>query len=324
MGQGPSWKNSILKALEHRRSLFQTPQHNVFRLLHGEGDDLEGLYADLYAGHLRLEAHRSAWAKDWEGLQKLLTQEIPSLQSVTAVVRDARGKADSMKVLAGHPPKTVVGIENDCRFSLRLNEADALGTGLFPDMRLVRQRVKERAAGSRVLNLFAHAGGFGVAAAVGGAERVDHVDAARKCAPWAALNLALNGINPRRHRFLVEDAIKTLKKAARRGHQYDLILCDPPVTALAPNGKRWTTRDHIPFYGAQLALALKPKGSFVFSTNDRNLSLDVLHQGIQQGLRESGRTLKSIEELPLGRDYPDRKSNPRLRPMRGVWVSLND
>ena len=68
--------------------------------------------------------------------------------------------------------------------------------------------MRQCASGKRVLNCFAHAGAFGVAAAVGGATRVDHLDAARKCAPWAALNMALNGLNPRKHRFLVEDAFK--------------------------------------------------------------------------------------------------------------------
>ncbi|MBL93328.1 MAG: hypothetical protein CMH56_16130 [Myxococcales bacterium] len=324
MSVEPAWKKSLRKAIAIRTPLFRASRHNVFRLVHDLGDDLEGLFIDHYAGHLRLEAHDAKWETEWDAMHQMLQDELPHIQSMVAVSRDVRGKARSMRTLSGTPPSLVVGLENGCRFALRLNEADALGTGLFADMRLVRERVLREAGGKTVLNLFAHAGGFGAVAAVSGAKRVDHVDAARKCAPWAALNMALNGINPRQHRFMVDDAIKILKKAAKKTAQYDLILCDPPATAIAPDGKRWTTREHLDFYGSHLVTALKPGGSFMFSTNDRSLSVSQIKSEVSESVISTERTIKSIEALTLGIDYPEKKNALRLRPMRGVWVRLDD
>ena len=184
--------------------------------------------------------------------------------------------------------------------------------------------MRQCASGKRVLNCFAHAGAFGVAAAVGGATRVDHLDAARKCAPWAALNMALNGLNPRKHRFLVEDAFKFLKKISRKQNAYDLIICDPPATAIAPGGKRWTTKAHLDFFATHLTKALTPKGEFVFSTNDRSLSLVGLQKEMRDLIENTGRRLKSIKPLDIGLDFPEKSNAPRLRTMRGVWVCLAD
>ena len=320
----PAWKNPLRKAVALRAQLLRSSKHNVFRLVHDLGDELEGLFIDHYAGHLRLEAHNSQWEKEWMPMHRVLQKELPHVKSMVAVSRDVSGKARQMVTLSGTPPPVVVGLENGCRFALRLNEADALGTGLFTDMRLVRERVLSETSGKTVLNLFAHAGGFGAVAAVSGAKRVDHVDAARKCAPWAALNMALNGVNPRKHRFMVDDAIKILKKAAKKTGQYDLIFCDPPATAIAPDGKRWTTREHLDFYGSNLVAALKPCGSFMFSTNDRSLSVKQIKSELLQSVMATGRTIKSIEPLSLGIDYPEKKNALRLRPMRGVWVRLDD
>ncbi len=317
-------RRHLQRALETRQKLISSGHTDIFRLIHGAGDGFPGLYIDVYNGHFRLEAHDESWAHSWlEWRDTLLaTSLVP--KSILAVVRDKKGKAKTLDSYFGLTPHLIVGKEFGLRYALRLNEPDALGTGLFADMRLVRQRVRQEASGKRVLNCFAHAGAFGVVAAVGGATRVDHLDAARKCAPWSALNLALNGINPRSHRFLVEDAFKFLKKVARKGSAYELIICDPPATSIAPGGKRWTTKDHLDFFSTHLTNALAPHGSFIFSTNDRSLSLDVLHEEMQSRVSLTGRKIKKISSLPIDIDYPEKADAPRLRTMRGVWVTLAD
>ena len=317
-----SWLPHFQKALDRRRKIRSLADTNIYRLIHDVGDECPGIFVDVYHGHVRLEAHDAQWSEQWPQWTAALKTYYPELKSILATVRDKKGKTKEVQSLFGQTPPMVIGYEQGLRFALRLGEADALGTGLFADMRLTRQRVRRVAGGKRVLNLFAHAGAFGVAAAVGGAIRVDHLDAARKCAPWAALNMALNGINPRQHRFLVEDAMKYLKKISKKGNVYDMIICDPPATAIAPGGKRWTTKEHLEFFTKHLVNALKPGGIFVFSTNDRSLSLTTLKEEIHAQIRTMGRSVSELTPLLIDADFPEKKNAPRLRSMRGVWVQL--
>ena len=324
MSVSPSWMPHFQKALDKRQRFRVSGHTDIYRLIHDVGDGCPGLFIDVYHGHARLEAHDAQWVAQWPQWVAVLKEFCPEIKSILATVRDKKGKTKEVQSILGQTPEMVIGYEHGLRFALRLNQVDALGTGLFADMRLTRQRVRNVAAGKTVLNLFAHAGAFGVVAAVGGARRVDHLDAARKCAPWAALNMALNGVNPRQHRFLVEDAMKYLRKIAKKGNVYDMIICDPPATAIAPGGKRWTTKENLDFYTTSLVKALSPGGIFVFSTNDRSLSLSVMQQEIHTQIITMGRAVKEITPLLIDTDFPEKKNAPRLRSMRGVWVHLGD
>jgi 23S rRNA (cytosine1962-C5)-methyltransferase len=121
-------------------------------------------------------------------------------------------------------------------------------TGIFPEqavnwdwlMRLVRARREP----VRILNLFAYTGGASVAAAAAGAE-VCHVDAAKGIVALAKENLALSGLAERPVRFIVDDALKFVKREGRRGRQYEGIIMDPPSYGRGPDGELWKIEDEL-------------------------------------------------------------------------------
>ena len=78
-------------------------------------------------------------------------------------------------------------VESGLRFLVNLEAY--LDTGLFLDHRALRALVRERAAGRRVLNLFAYTGSFTVYAAAGGASASDTVDLSNTYLEWAAPQL---------------------------------------------------------------------------------------------------------------------------------------
>ena len=75
------------------------------------------------------------------------------------------------------PPATVTIRENGMAMVVDL--AHGQKTGAFLDQRDNRKRVRDLAQGRRVLNLFSYAGGFSIAAALGGATRTTSVDLAQ-------------------------------------------------------------------------------------------------------------------------------------------------
>jgi 23S rRNA (cytosine1962-C5)-methyltransferase len=91
--------------------------------------------------------------------------------------------------------------------------------------------------GTRVLNLFAYTGAASVVAALGGAE-VTHCDASRPGLNWANENMQLNNLTG--IRWVYEDALKFVRREAKRGNKYNGIIMDPPPYGRGPDGEKWT------------------------------------------------------------------------------------
>jgi len=109
----------------------------------------------------------------------------------------------------------------------QLNFTSGLHSGLFLDMALAREWVRNRAANKSVLNLFAHTCAFSVAAVAGGAHRVVNLDMNRHTLATGRLNHRLNQHDPARVRYLGHDLFKSFGRLKREG-PFDLVVVDPP------------------------------------------------------------------------------------------------
>jgi len=96
----------------------------------------------------------------------------------------------------------------------------------------------------RVLNLFGYTGAASVVAAAAGAT-VCHVDASRGMVQWGKENAAASGLSDTAIRWIVEDALKFMRREVRRGNKYDIILMDPPVFGRGPKGEIWRLEEQL-------------------------------------------------------------------------------
>ncbi|MFL5785710.1 MAG: class I SAM-dependent methyltransferase [Bacteriovoracaceae bacterium] len=148
-----------------------------------------------------------------------------------------------------------------------------LDTGLFLDMRPLRQWLLANSKDKKVLNLFCYTGSLSVASAMGGAT-VTSVDMSRTYLDWAYENFKRNNLNPKLHEFQQADVMKDIQNRKEAGVKYDLILLDPPSFS---NSKRMEEdldieRDH-PILVRDCMQLLSPGGTLVFSTNKRKFEL---------------------------------------------------
>lgn len=90
--------------------------------------------------------------------------------------------------------------------------------------------------GISVLNLFAYSGGATFAAAQKGAV-VCHLDASKGMVQWARENGALNDLEKAPIRWIVDDALKFLRREVKRGSRYDAIILDPPTFGRGNKGE---------------------------------------------------------------------------------------
>ncbi len=96
--------------------------------------------------------------------------------------------------------------------------------------------------GSRVLNLFAYTGAASVVARSAGAD-VTHCDASRPGLNWANQNMQQNHLD--NIRWVYEDALKFVKREAKRGNKYSGIIMDPPPYGRGPDGEKWTLQEKL-------------------------------------------------------------------------------
>lgn len=94
----------------------------------------------------------------------------------------------------------------------------------------------------RVLNLFAYTGGASLAAKAAGADVV-HVDSVKQVINWSRDNMELSGLTD--IRWVVEDAMKFVRREVKRGNKYTGIILDPPAYGRGPDGEKWVLEENI-------------------------------------------------------------------------------
>ena len=205
-----------------------------------------------------------------------------------------------------------VGSENGVRYLFR--EGQGLSPGLFLDQRLNRLWVKEHVRGLRVLNLFSYTGGFGLCAAAGGAAEIVNVDSSRSTQEWARQNFLLNGFDLDRVAFPATDARLFVKGCARRGRQFDLIVCDPPSFARCSDGVFQLER-HLPPLVRDMVSILAPQGSLVVSTNYEKWNARTLRRLVADNAGERSRLLP-MPEQDWDFELPGEGREPILKSVR--------
>lgn len=119
--------------------------------------------------------------------------------------------------------------------------------GIFPEQvgnwEWIKKLITDAKRKVSVINLFGYTGGATLAAAASGAE-VCHVDGSKVAISWARDNAALSGLDKKPIRWILDDAVKFVKREIKRGHRYDGIILDPPAFGHGPGGELWKIEDN--------------------------------------------------------------------------------
>ncbi len=118
--------------------------------------------------------------------------------------------------------------------------------GFFPDMACHWDWMAARCApGREVLNVFGYTGVGSLVCAHAGAG-VTHVDASKKAMSAAVENQRLSGLTDAPIRWVVDDALKFMRREVRRGRRYHGIILDPPKYGRGPDGEVWELYRDLP------------------------------------------------------------------------------
>jgi len=124
----------------------------------------------------------------------------------------------------------------------------------------------------KILNLFAYTGGASLVCRQMGAD-VTHVDSVKPVLSWARENMEVSQLDS--IRWMAEDALKFVKREARRGNFYQGILLDPPAYGRGPDGEKWILEEQIDDMLRSVKEILDPK-EHILLTNVYSLGFSTL------------------------------------------------
>ncbi|WP_437921889.1 class I SAM-dependent methyltransferase [Sphingobacterium sp. LRF_L2] len=153
----------------------------------------------------------------------------------------------------------------DVAIKFRLGLTSFKHVGIFPEQAVNWDYISEsvnafKTPNPKVLNLFAYTGGASLIAKAAGADTT-HVDSIKQVVTWANENQELSNLD--NIRWVVEDALKFVKRELKRGNKYNGIILDPPAYGHGPKGEKWKLEDHIMEMMRDVVQLLDPEEHFL-------------------------------------------------------------
>lgn len=164
------------------------------------------------------------------------------------------------------PDRWLISYQNPtASINFRLGLTSFKHVGIFPEQAvnwdyIIKGINDFQASQPKVLNLFAYTGGASLAAKAAGAD-VTHVDSIKQVVTWANENQELSGLSG--IRWVVEDALKFVKRELKRGKKYHGVILDPPAYGHGPNGEKWKLEDQIQEMMEDVVLLLDEQEHFL-------------------------------------------------------------
>jgi 23S rRNA (cytosine1962-C5)-methyltransferase len=291
----------IARALIHRERMFDQP---FYRLVHAEADGLPGVVIDRF-GDTAVVQPNAAYA---DVNIEMLVAALVEVTGVSTVVMNGTGRA---RTLEGLDERTdvMVGTQPTAAIPVQMNGAtymaDVIGgqkTGLFFDQRPNHAFAASLSKGARVLDVFSHVGGFGLAALAAGASSVLAVDGSQPALDLAEKGAAAMGVSDK---FTVRkgDAFDTLTKLAEEGEVFDVVICDPP--AFAPSKKTMEAGLRAYERVARLAAPLVADGGYLgLCSCSHAADLTKFRNASARGIGRAGRRGQIIHTGFAGADHP--------------------
>ena len=307
-----AWFEDRLRAAAARRDPLAAQGTDGYRLVHGENDGLPGLVIDRYADTLVIKLYTGAWLPHLRAVVAGLGTVQPCERVVLRVSRGveaitARYDLRDGAVLAGESFSGRARFhENGLHFAADVVHGHK--TGFFCDQRDNRAEVRARAAGRRVLDVFAYSGGFSVYAAAGGAISVTSLDVSAPALAAAAENVALNRDDPRvaaaRHETLVADAFEGLEQLRVAGECFDMVIVDPPSFAKSAAEVDRALAAYARLARLALGVMTPPGGVFVMASCSSRVTPDAFFDTVIHAAHEGGWVLGDVLHTGHALDHP--------------------
>lgn len=309
-----------LAAAVRLRDAVLPPETTGYRLVNAEGDGLPGWTVDRF-GDLLVSQVTAAGLEAVRGeAYAALADAFPGraiVQSNATTARRPEGlRADGDETIAGEPPAEAEFQESGLTFRA---EVGGQKTGFYCDQRDNRRLAESVAGGRSVLDLFAHAGAFGLYALRGGAERVVHVESSERLHELGRAAYAANpSLDAGRVEWLKANVFEDLRQ---RKERYGLVICDPPPMARKQRDAERAARAYKDLN--RLAFQrLEPGGMLLTFSCSGAVDTKLFRQVLFSAAVEAGVRVRLLRPLAAAPDHPVAITHPQGEYLKGWWCEV--
>ena len=302
----------IRAAIAHRKLVVR--DSDACRLIFSEADFLPGLIVDRYKDLLSVQFLTQAM--DSPEVRKVVLATLKDDLKPAAIIERVEPRvreleqlpARDSQLLHGTASKTTFTINGDATTGVHFHY-DALHgqkTGAFLDQRenyAAAARYASGRLGGKALDVFCYQGGFALHLAPH-CESVTGVDSSRPALEVAEENAQLNQQKTHKEIEWIEaNAFDLLKDYASAGHQYDIIVLDPPAFAKTKRDLAAAARGYKELNLRALKM-LRPGGILVTCSCSYHVSEQELHDIVVAASLDAKRTLRLLEKRVQSQDHP--------------------
>lgn len=316
------WFRRLKVAFDMRSSLGLTDRedHNIYRLVHGEGDNLPGLVIDIYGHTAVLQAHSVGMHCNRmdiaEALMRVMGDRIRGIyyKSETTLPFKADIDRGNGYIMGGPTDDTPL----EYGMKMPVDWISGQKTGLFIDQRENRALLERYSKGRSVLNMFCYTGGFSLAALRGGAKLVHSVDSSARAIELTAGGVEDNFPGDTRHAAFAEDAFKYLE---RMDPIYDLIILDPPAFAKHKDALKHALIGYRRLNQKAME-KIRPGGILFTFSCSQVVSKDQFRTAVFTAAAQAGRSVKILYQLHQPADHPINIFHPEGEYLKGLVLSV--
>jgi 23S rRNA (cytosine1962-C5)-methyltransferase len=142
-----------------------------------------------------------------------------------------------------------------------------------------------------------------------------NVDLSKKSLERGRQNLALNSLSTEGHKFIADDVRPVLRRLARRGEKFDMIILDPPTFSRTKGGEAFHVESDLEELIVAALELIDGNGRILVSTNCETLNEQTLERMARYGLKLSRRA-GVFHRQPTPLDFPPGAA------ARTIWLTL--
>ncbi len=308
-----------------------------FRLIHGASDGWPGWYVEKLGDYLLSQSEQALSEQQNAELARLAKKFSSGGAYHKNLSRHVRSssttEASPQLVLGESAPERFVILENGVRYEMSFNEGYSVG--LFLDQRDNRRRLWENYVAAdfplsasrithptsppEILNCFAYTCGFSVCAAKAGAHTTS-LDLSKKYLEWGKRNFAFNDLDPSAHDFIFGDTFDWLRRFAKKGRAFDVIVLDPPTFSQSKASGVFRVEKNFGDLVAAALPVLKPGGVLLASTNAAEWPPEKFLESVAAAVRGTKRKILKQHYVPQPPDFPVSREEPAY--LKTVWLRV--
>ena len=306
-------------AFRLRERLFDEP---YYRLTNAEADGLPGVIIDRYGPAVSMQLNTAGADR----LKDDLLQAIESVLSPATIVlrndsaaRSLEGLDGYCSVAKGSLDQPVQLCENGTFFLADLLQGQK--TGWFYDQRMNRTFVASLAGGARLLDCYAHTGGFSIQAALQGATEAVVVDTSASALELASAAAKTNGV-AERVQIHKADVFLDLVSRADADERFDIVVADPPSFVKSKRDLKSGSRGYRKL--ARLAARVVAPGGVLFIAScSHNVSIDLFNEQVVRGVADARRTGRILMKSGASPDHPLHPGLPESAYLKATTFQLD-